>query len=176
MRTLKCLMLIAGLGFGLRPATSAADTFRIVGQELSGETKTTDADGSTRTVVQAGLDGLLYHVEKSAWTPASALVTMTIVVNEDQLMAAELKYAQFGRRGFTVTIEIDPCWFEYVNERDATADEFGADVVVRIEGQISPGTLDPHVKQWLTQRLALLGAKTAEPTIKSGVTLVPPRR
>ena len=63
MRSLKCLVLIAGLGLGLRPATSAADTFRIVGQELSGETKTTDADGTVRTVIQTGLDGLLYHVE-----------------------------------------------------------------------------------------------------------------
>jgi hypothetical protein len=176
MRILKCLVLIAGLGFGLRPATSAADTFRIIGQELTGETRSTDADGTVRTVVQTGLDGLLYHVDQNAWAPVSALATMTIAVNEDQLMAAELKYTQFGRRGFTVTIQIDPCWFEYVNERDATADEFGDDVVVRIEGQTPSGALDPHVKAWLTQRLALLGAKTAEPFVKGGVTLVPPRR
>jgi hypothetical protein len=29
---------------------------------------------------------------------------------------------------------------------------------------------------WLTERLALVGAKTAEPFIKGGIILIPPRR
>jgi hypothetical protein len=169
------LVLIAGLALGLLPTTSRADTFRILGQELTGETTTTDADGSVRTVAQTGLDGFLYHVEGNTWAPAHAHVTMAITVNGDELRRAQVTYTQLGRGGFTVTIEIDPCWFEYVNERDATASEFGDDVAVRIEGQSPRGVLDARLKMWLTQRLALLGAKTAEPYVKSGVTLVPPR-
>jgi len=63
------LMLVAGVVLGLFPATSMADTFRIIGQELTGETKAPAADGSVRTVVEAGVSGLLYHVESTSSCP-----------------------------------------------------------------------------------------------------------
>ncbi len=97
-------------------------------------------------------------------------------MNDDQLLAAELTYTAFGRGGFTVTVQIDPCWFEYVNDREATAAEFGEDVMAKVEAAAPPGALEPCIKKWFEQRLALLAAKTAEPSIKHGITLVPPRR
>lgn len=176
MRTLNRLVLVAGLALGLLPATSMADTFRIIGQELTGETKAPAADGSVRTVVEAGVSGFLYHVEEREFVPAQALITMSITVNEDVLIGAEVRFTQLGPRGFTVTVQIDPCWFEYVNDRAATAEEFGDDVVARIEAQIPPGALpSPSIKAWLIQRVALLAAKTAEPYVKNGIILVPPR-
>ena len=175
MKASKSLLLFAGLALGLLPTTSRADTFRITGQELTGETATTDADGSVRTVVQTGLNGVLDDVEEHERVLAHALVTMAITVNGDELRGAEVTYRDFGRDGFTVTIQIDPCWFEYVNERDATAAQFGDDVVARIEAA-APRAIDPCWKHWFAERLALLGAKTAEPYVKAGVTLVPPRR
>lgn len=175
MNTLKRLSLLAGLVLGLRPAPSAAETFWVTGHELTGETRTVAGDGSVRTVVQAGVDGSLFHVENRERTAAHALVTMSITTNQDVLVGAQLTYAQFGRRGFTVTVQIDPCWFEYVNERDATAAGFGQDVVARIEEE-SGRALEAHLRRWLAQRLALLGAKTAEPYVKAGITLVPPGR
>jgi hypothetical protein len=176
MRTLKSLIPLAGLALGLLPATSTAQTFRVTGRELTGETTTIDADGSVRTVVQAGLDGLLYDVETSERVLAHSLLTMTVSVNGDVLNGASVTYRQSGRSGFVVTIQIDPCWFEYVNDRGATAGEFGADVIGKIEAQSPPGALNAHVEAWLIQRLAQLAARTAEPSIRSGLTLVPPRR
>jgi hypothetical protein len=176
MKAWRSLFLLAGLALGLLPATSRADTFRITGMELTDDTTTAAADGSVRTEVRAGVDGVLYHVEGRTRLAAQALLTMAITVNGDELVGAELKYVQGGRMNVTVTIQIDPCWFEYVNERDATAAQFGADVVARIEAESPPGAMEPCIKMWLTERLALLGAKTAEPYIKGGITLVSPRR
>jgi hypothetical protein len=175
MKVSMSLSLLAGLVMALAPTTSRADTFRVAGQELTGETVTADADGSVRTFAQTGLDGFLYHVEENEGMAAHAQVTMAITVNGDELREAEVTYTQLGRGAFTVTIEINPCWFEYVNERDATAAGFGADVVARIEAA-APRAIEPCVKMWFAQRLALLGAKTAEPYVKGGVTLVEPRR
>jgi hypothetical protein len=174
MSASKSLLLLAGLALGLLPATSRADTFRIIGQELTGETITVDGDGSVRTVVKAGLNGFVYHVEMKEQEFAQAMVTMAITVNGDELRGAEVTYRDLSRAGFTVTIQIDPCWFEYVNERDATAAEFGDDVVARIEAA-APRALEPCIKHWFGERLALLGAKAAERYVKAGVTLVPPR-
>src|SRR6185295_8546886 len=158
----------------VEPPEPESQTFLISGQELTGVTTAPAGDGSVRTVVQAGVLGLLYNVEEHATVPARALVAMSITVDEDVLLGAEVRYTQFGPHGFTVTVEIDPCWFEYVNDRDATADEFGADVVARIEAVSPQGTLDHIGKSWLAQRLSLLGARTAEPYVKHGVVLVPP--
>ena len=139
---MESLFLLAGLALGLLPATSRADTFRITGLELTGDTTTAAADGSVRTEVRAGVDGVLYHVEGRTRVAAQALVTMAITVNGDELRGAESERA--GRQGeVAVTIQIDPCWFEYVNERDATAAEFGADVVARIEAESPPGAIEP---------------------------------
>jgi hypothetical protein len=157
------------------PAEPISQTFLVSGQELTGIATTAAGDGSVRTVVQAGVLGLLRHVEEHETVPAHALLAMSITVNEDELLGAEVRYTQFGPHAFTVTVQIDPCWFEYVNDREATADEFGADVVARIVAQGPPGALQPTVKAWLAQRLALLGAKTAEPYVKHGIILVPPR-
>jgi hypothetical protein len=174
MKMIALAGLVAGGLLAGAPGLQAA-TFRITGQELTGETTATDADGSVRTVVQTGLNGLLYHVEENERVLAHALLTMSIIVNGDELRGAEVTYTEFGRSGYTVTIQIDPCWFEYVNGREATASEFGEDVVVKIEAA-APRAVEPCIKEWLTQRLAMLGAKTAEPFVKAGVTLVPPRR
>ena len=170
MKVWRSLFLLTGLALGLLPATSRADTFRITGRELTGDTTT------AATEVRAGVDGVLYHVEGRTRLAAQALVTMAITVNGDELVGAEVEYVQAGRVSVTVTIQIDPCWFEYVNERDATAAEFGADVVARIEAESPPGAIAPSLKMWLTERLALLGAKTAEPYVKGGIILIPPRR
>ena len=105
---------------------------------------------------------------------AAGVVRMSITVNGDVLQEATVQFTRLGPQGFTVTVQIDPCWFEYVNEREATASEFGDDVMARIEEQ-RPGAIEPCLKEWLAQRLALLGAKTAEPFVKGGVILVPPR-
>ena len=175
MSASRSLLLFASLALGLLPSPSRADTFRIIGQELTGETTTTEGDGSVRTEVKAGLNGWVYHVEMNEQVLAQAIVTMAITVNGDELRGAAVTYRDFSRAGFTVTVQIDPCWFEYVNERDATAAAFGDDVVARIEAA-APRAIDPCWKHWFAQRLALLGAKTAEPYVKAGVTLVPPRR
>jgi hypothetical protein len=146
----------------------------IVGQELTGETRTVAGDGSVRTLVQAGVNGLLYDLEDHERVFAAGVVRMSITVNGDVLQEATVQFTRLGPQGFTVTVQIDPCWFEYVNEREATASEFGDDVMARIEEQ-RPGAIEPCLKEWLAQRLALLGAKTAEPFVKGGVILVPPR-
>jgi len=176
MKPLQSLLVTAGFALGFLPATGAAETFLINGHELTGETVTLDGDGSVRTVVQAGLNGSLHLAEQRERTSAHARITMTIVVNGDQLMDAHVDYAQFGRTRFGVTVPIDPCWFEYVNDRDATSHRFGEDIMTKVEAPAGPGAIDPSVKAWFVQRLALLAAKTAEGTIKSGVTLVPARR
>ena len=157
------------------PPEPDSQTFAIIGQELTGETRTLDGDGSVRTVVQAGVNGILVDVEEHERVLARAVVKMTIAVNGSELRQATVQYTQPGPNAVTVTIQIDPCWFEYVNDRDATAQEFGDDVVARIEREAGPGMLEPCIKEWLAQRLALLGAKTAEPYVKGGVILVPPR-
>jgi hypothetical protein len=157
------------------PEPDRSATFRVTGQELTGETTTTEGDGSVRTVVKAGINGLVYHVEMGERVFAHAMVTMAITVNGDELRGAEVTYRDLSRAGFTVTVQIDPCWFEYVNERDATAAEFGDDVVARIEAA-APRAIDPCWKHWFSEQLALLGAKTAEPYVKGGITLVAPRR
>ena len=187
MKSSRSLSLFAGLIavglLGSAPRVQAAEppepgrsaTFRITGQELTGETTSVDGDGSVRTFVQTGFNGLLEHLEDRDRVLAHVLVTMAITVNGDELRSATLTYTDFSRRGFTVTIDIDPCWFEFVNERDATAAELGDDLVARIEAA-APRTYDPCVKEWLAQRLAFLGAKIAEPTLRAGLTLVPPRR
>ena len=77
-------------------------------------------------------------------------------------------------RGLGAECKCDALVFETAADRDATAQEFGEDVVARIEEQRA-GTLEPCIKEWLAQRLSLLGAKTAEPYVKGGVILVPPR-
>jgi hypothetical protein len=156
------------------PPEPDSQTFAIVGQELTGETRTLLGDGSVRTVLQAGVNGLLYDVEDQEHVLARAVVKMSITVNENVLEAATVTYTQLGPHAVSVTVPIDPCWFEYVNDRDATAREFGADVVRRIEEQSPPGALEPCVKEWLGQRLSLLGARTAEPYVKRGIVLVPP--
>lgn len=175
MNVSNSLLLLASLALGLLPTTSRADTFRVTGHELTGETATTEADGSVRTVVKAGINGLVYHVEMGDRVFAHATLTMAITVNGDELRGAEVTYRDLTRTGFTVTVPIDPCWLEYVNERDATAAQFGDDVVARIEAA-APRAIDPCWKHWFAAQLARLGAKTAEPYVKAGITLVPPRR
>jgi len=165
----------AGHARAVEPPDPESQTFAITGQELTGETRTLDGDGSVRTVVQAGVNGILTDVEDRERVLARALVKMTIAVNGSELREATVQYTQLGTNPITVTVQIDPCWFEYVNDREATAAEFGADVVTRIEEQAPRGTIEPCIKEWLAQRLALLGAKTAEPYVKQGILLVPPR-
>jgi len=166
---------VAGHARASEPPEPDSQTFTITGQELTGETRTLDGDGSVRTVVQAGVNGILTDVEDRERVLARALVKMTIVVNGSELREATVQYTQLGTNPVTVTVQIDPCWFEYVNDREATAAEFGTDVVARIEEQAPRGTVEPCIKEWLAQRLALLGAKTAEPYVKQGIVLVPPR-
>jgi hypothetical protein len=166
--------VFACVGIGLFPVAGTADTFQVIGRELTGETRTVAGDGSVRTVVQAGAVGLLYHAEEHELVPARALVSMSITVNGDELLGAELRYTDLGPHGVTVTVQINPCWLEYVNDREATAEDFGDDVTARLEAALPPGQLAPGVKAWLVQRLALLGAKTAEPYVKNGIVLVSP--
>jgi hypothetical protein len=174
-------LVAAGILAGAPRATASepvepdSQTFVITGQELTAARTIREADGSVRMLVQAGMNGLLRHVEAGRTVFAHALVRVSITVRDDELLAAEVSYAQLGHHAFSVTLEIDPCWFEYVNDRDATAYGFGADVMEKIEAQAPPGAVDPCFKAWLTQRLALLGAKTAEPYVKQGIILVPPR-
>jgi hypothetical protein len=158
------------------PEPGRTATFRIVGQELTGERHTVEADGSVRTFVETGLDGVLYHREANKRVPAHVLVSMAITVKGDELLEAGLTYTDFGRAGYTVTIQIDPCWFELVNGREATADAFGADVVAKLDEAAGARAVEPCLKAWLTQRLSQLAARMAMPYVKGGVTLMPPTR
>jgi hypothetical protein len=177
MKTVAALAFVAGLAGAALPTTVAAETLRIFGDETTGLTTTTDRDGTVTSVATAGFDGLLVDVEDGERVLARAQFTMTIATNGDELRGATIVYTQSGRRAasVTVTITIDPCWFELANERDFTSADFGVDVGEKIEGALAPGTFEPCVKEWLEQRLSLLAARIAEPNLKAGVTLVPPR-
>jgi hypothetical protein len=175
MKTLAALALTAGLAVAAFPTTVAAETLRIVGDEATGLTTTLDGDGSVRTVAVASFDGLLADLEGGHRFRRRALFTMTIVTNGDELRSARIVYTQSARRVQSVTITIDPCWFELSNERDFTAEDFGADVREKIEDALPSGAMEPCIRKWLEQRLALLAARIALPNLKAGVTLVPPR-
>jgi hypothetical protein len=98
-----------------------------------------------------------------------------VVTNGDELRSAKIVYTQPGRRAVSVTVTIDPCWIKLVNERDSTSEDFGADVREEVEEALPSGPLAPAIARWLEQRLSLLAARMAEPSIKSGTVLVPPR-
>jgi hypothetical protein len=175
MRIPTTLSVLGGVALAFLPGTGLAQTFVVSGRELTGETRTVAGDGSVRTVVRAGLDGTLYDIEDNKRTVAHVLITMTITVKDNLLLGATVDYTAFGRHGSQVTVEIDPCWLEYANDREITAADFGEDVMDRVDAELPPRTLEPCVKEWVQQRLALLGAKTVEPFLKNGVTLVPGR-
>jgi hypothetical protein len=175
MKTLAALALAAGLAVAALPSPTGAETLRIIGDESTGLTATVDGDGSVTKVATASFDGLLADLEGGNRVLARAQFTMTIVTNGDELRSARITYTQSGRRSQSVTITIDPCWFELSNERDFTAEDFGADVREKIEDALPSGALDPSVRKWLDQRLALLAARIAVANLKAGVTLVPPR-
>jgi len=173
MKTLASLALAAGLAVAVFPTSGRAETLRIVGDEATGLTTTVDGDGSVRKDARAAFDGLLTDVETKGRVLGSAEFTMTIVTNGDELRSARITYTESGRRARSVTITIDPCWFELSNERDFTAEDFGVDVREKVEEAL--GGVEPCVKKWLEQRLALLAARIALPNLKAGVVLVPPR-
>jgi hypothetical protein len=172
MKTLGRLALLASLAVAALPTTGNAATFKIIGEEATGLTASVDGDGSVRTIATAGFDGLLEDVGERRLL-GRAHVTMTIVVNGDELLGATVVFSQAARR--PVTVDINPCWFELTNERDFTSVDFGVDVVEKIEAA-SRGTAEPCVKEWLQQRLGLLAAQIVEPSLKTGTILVPPRR
>lgn len=172
MKTLGRLALLAGLAVAALPTTSAAATFKIIGEEATGLTSSVDGDGSVRTIATAGFDGLLEDVGERHRVLGRAQVTMTVVVKGDELLGATVVFSQAARR--PVTVDINPCWFELTNERDFTSVDFGEDVVEKIEAA-SRGTVDPCLTEWLKQRLGLLAAQIVEPCLKSGTILVPPR-
>jgi len=175
MKTLAALMLGAGLTVAAFPSPSGAETLRIMGDEAMGLTTTVTGDGSVTKVAIASFDGLLADVEGSNRVLGRAQFTMTMVTSGDELRSARITYTQSGRRAQSVTITIDPCWLQLSNERDFTAEDFGADVREEIEEALPPGALDPTVSKWLEQRLALLAARIAVANLKAGVVLVPPR-
>jgi hypothetical protein len=175
MKTLAAVALAAGLAVAALPTTGAAETLRIVGDEATGLTTTVDGDGSVTKVAVASFDGLLTDLEGGYRVLARAQFTMTIVTNGDELRGARITYTQSGRRAQSVTITIDPCWFELSNERDFTAEDFGADVREKIEDALPSGAMEPCIRKWLEQRLALLAGRIAIANVKAGVTLVPPR-
>jgi hypothetical protein len=175
MKTLAAIVLAAGLAVAAFPTAGGAETLRIVGDEATGLTTTLDGDGSVTKVAVAAFDGLLADIEGGNRVLGRAQFTMTIVTNGDELRSARITYTQSGRRAQSVTITIDPCWFELSNERDFTAEDFGADVREKIQDALPAGALDPTVSKWLDQRLALLAARIAVANLKAGVTLVPPR-
>ena len=175
MKTLAALTLAAGLTVAAFPSPSGAETLRIMGDEAMGLTTTVTGDGSVTKVAIASFDGLLADVEGSNRVLGRAQFTMTMVTSGDELRSARITYTQSGRRAQSVTITIDPCWLQLSNERDFTAEDFGADVREKIEDALPAGALDPTVSKWLDQRLALLAARIAVANLKAGVTLVPPR-
>jgi len=175
MKTLAALTLAAGLTVAAFPSPSGAETLRIMGDEAMGLTTTVTGDGSVTKVAIASFDGLLADVEGSNRVLGRAQFTMTMVTSGDELRSARITYTQSGRRAQSVTITIDPCWLQLSNERDFTAEDFGADVREEIEEALPPGALDPTVSKWLEQRLALLAARIAVANLKAGVVLVPPR-
>ena len=175
MKTLAALTLAAGLTVAAFPSPSGAETLRIMGDEAMGLTTTVTGDGSVTKVAIASFDGLLADVEGSNRVLGRAQFTMTMVTSGDELRSARITYTQSGRRAQSVTITIDPCWLQLSNERDFTAEDFGADVREEIEEALPPGALDPTVSKWLEQRLALLAARIAVANLKAGVVLMPPR-
>lgn len=175
MKTLAALTLVAGLAVAAFPTTGDAETLRIVGDESTGLTTTVDGDGSVTKVAIASFDGLLADVEGGNRILGRAQFTMTLVTNGDELRSARITYTQSGRRAQSVTITIDPCWVHLSDDRDFTAEDFGADVREEIEEALPAGALDPLVGKWLEQRLALLAARIAVANLKAGVVLVPPR-
>ena len=175
MKTLAVLTLAAGLTIAAFPSPSGAETLRTMGDEAMGLTTTVTGDGSVTKVAIASFDGLLADVEGSNRVLGRAQFTMTMVTSGDELRSARITYTQSGRRAQSVTITIDPCWLQLSNERDFTAEDFGADVREEIEEALPPGALDPTIGKWLEQRLALLAARIAVANLKAGVVLVPPR-
>src|SRR5262245_33834556 len=83
------LVVAAGLaGAGWVQAAEPPDpdhTFRITGQELTGLTRTVDGDGSVRTEVQTGFNGLLEDLDEHERVLAAALARMSVTVNDDVL-------------------------------------------------------------------------------------------
>jgi hypothetical protein len=175
MKPLAALTLAAGLTVAAFPSPSGAETLRIMGDEAMGLTTTVTGDGSVTKVAIASFDGLLADVEGSTRVLGRAQFTMTMITNGDELRSARITYTQSGRRAQSVTITIDPCWLHLSDDRDFTAEDFGADVREEIEDALPAGALDPTVSKWLEQRLALLAARIAVANLKAGVVLVPPR-
>jgi hypothetical protein len=177
MKTLGTLALAGIVALAVLPAAVGAQTVGIGGSEATGLTRTLDGDGSVRIVGLAAYNGLV-ATDAGLWALGSAQFTMTVVQAGDELRSATLVYTQYGRRGASasVTIDIDPCWFELSNERDFTSEDFGEDIRKKVEAALPAGAaLDPAVKTWLEQRLSLLSARMAEPNLKAGIVLVPPR-
>jgi hypothetical protein len=175
MKTLARIALAAGLAVAALPAAGRAETLRIIGDESTSLTSAVAGDGSVTKVAGASFDGLLSDVEGGRRVVGGGAFTMTIVTKGDELRSARITYTQTGRRARSVTITIDPCWFELSNDRDFTAEDFAADVREEIEDALPSGALQPSVRSWLEQRLALLAARIALPNLKAGVVLVPPR-
>ena len=140
MKTLAALTLAAGLTVAAFPSPSGAETLRIMGDEAMGLTTTVTGDGSVTKVAIASFDGLLADVEGSNRVLGRAQFTMTMVTSGDELRSARITYTQSGRRAQSVTITIDPCWLQLSNERDFTAEDFGADVREEIGGAAFGGT------------------------------------
>ena len=175
MKPLGTITLAAVLALAALPARGRADTVRIVGGESTSLTTAMEGDGSVRTVASASFDGLVADVEGGTRLLGAARFVMTTIVAGNELRSATIVYTQSGRRDVTVTIEIDPCWFELVNERDFTAEDFGADIREKVEAAMPGASLDRATQTWLQQRLSLLAARMAVPLLKSGGLLVPPR-
>jgi len=169
------ITLAAVLALAALPARGGAETVRIVGGEGTSLIAATTGDGSVRTVAAASFDGMVANVEGGTRLLGAARFVMTTVVSGNELKSATIAYTQSGRRDVTVTIDIDPCWFELVNDRDFTAEDFGADIREKVEAAMPEGTLDRTIGTWLAQRLSLLAARMAVPLVKSGTLLVPPR-
>lgn len=174
MKTLAAIALAAGLAVTAFATPGSAETLRIIGDESTGLTTAVDGDGSVTKVATASFDGLLADLETGYRVLGRAQFTMTIVTSGDELRSARITYTQSGRRAQSVTITIDPCWFELSNERDFTAEDFGADVREKVEEAL-PGVMEPCVRKWLEQRLALLAGRIAVANLKAGVVLTPPR-
>src|SRR5438045_2176678 len=162
----RSLVVFAVLVLGSLPVPSLAETFRVSGQDLVAESRTT-SDGTVTIVHTIEVNGSIHHLEMDDREAVHSKVTMTTVIQSDNtLVSANVEYTQLGRGGFSVTVAIDPCWRNLVNLPNFSADQFGSEVVGAIERQ-GAGTAQPCWKVLLQQRLSLLAAKTALGFVKA---------
>jgi len=96
MKHFAALAFVAGLAIAALPTTGAAETLRIIGDEATGLTTTTDRDGTVTSVATAAFDGLLTDVEGGQRVLASAVFTMSVAVNGDELRGAKIVYTSPG--------------------------------------------------------------------------------